>query len=142
LRTAPSRRGSWPLHLFILVYLALQLGFPIRGLVVDKLANRGNFSWNMYAHDYECSVAYTAHATDGTVREIDFEGVFRNKPSSTKLLHRDSLPRLHAWLCAGLANDERLAGLVSCRLNGGRWTDLVDPTADLCALDQHGGQRP
>ena len=135
----PPRQDRLATHLLVAAYLALQLALPLPGLLRDKHETRGDFSWNMYAHDYACSIAYTVHGADGALRALDFEAQFRNSMSSSKVLHRDVLPRFHAWLCAErLGPSESLRGLVSCQLDGGPWTDLVDPTADLCAAARIG----
>ena len=126
-------RGRRTLQLFVAVYLAFQLLLPLPGLVRDKLATRGNFSWNMYADTYTCSVLYTVHDPAGRIRTVDYDAQFRNEASSTKILHRDSLPTFNRWLCGELAPGEELWGLVSCRLNDGPWVDLVSPTTDLCS---------
>ena len=116
-----------------MVYLAFQLLLPLPGLVRDKLATRGDFSWNMYADTYTCSVLYTVHESDGRIRTVDYDAQFRNEIFSTKILHRDTLPSFHRWLCRELAPGQELWGLVSCRLNDGAWIDLVRPATDLCS---------
>ncbi len=137
-KPATTARGRLPVRLFVAVYLAFQLLLPLPGLVRDKLATRGNFSWNMYADTYTCSVLYTVHELDGRIRTVDYDAQFRNEVSSTRILHRDTLPSFHRWLCRELAPGEELWGLVSCRLNDGPWIDLVRPAADLCSPAERG----
>lgn len=138
MRPAAGGRGRPLLSLLILLYGTIQLGLAVRALVTDKLETRGDFSWNMYSHEYRCSVSYAVHGPGDRVRPIDFDGLFRDEASSTKILHRDRLDALHAWLCRNLAADEELQGLVSCRLDGGSFVDLVEPATDLCPR----GRRP
>ncbi len=135
---ATTARGRLSVRLFVAVYLAFQLLLPLPGLVRHKLATRGNFSWNMYADTYTCSVLYTVHEPDGRIRTVDYDAQFRNEVFSTKILHRDTLPSFHRWLCRELAPGEELWGLVSCRLNDGPWIDLVKPASDLCSPDGRG----
>jgi len=130
---ATTTRGRYRVQLFVAAYLAIQLALPLRGLVRDKLATRGNFSWNMYADAYTCSVAYTVHEANGQIRNVDYDAQFRGEVFSTKILHRDALPSFHRWLCRELAAGDELRGLVSCKLNDGPWIDLVRPAADLCS---------
>ena len=137
-KPATTARGRLPVRLFVAAYLAFQLLLPLPGLVRDKLATRGNFSWNMYADTYTCSVLYTVHEPDGRIRTVDYDAQFRNEIFSTKILHRDNLPSFHRWLCRELAPGEELRGLVSCRLNDEPWIDLARPATDLCSPEGRG----
>jgi len=137
-RPATLGRGRLPVRLFVAVYLVFQLLLPLPGFVRDKLTTRGDFSWNMYADTYTCTVLYTVHEPDGRIRTVDYAAEFRNEVSTTKILHRDTLPPLHRWLCRELPPGEELWGLVSCRQNDGPWIDLVSPATDLCSPDESG----
>ena len=125
-----------PLQLFVVAFLAFQLFAPLGGLFRSKQATRGNFSWNMYADSYRCSILYTLREPDGRIRTIDHRSYFRNRASSMRVFHRDVLPAFHAWLCQEQTG--RLEALVSCSENGGPWLDLVDPAVDLCAPAERG----
>ena len=119
-------------HAFVVAYLAVQVCLPLPGLLRDKFATRGNFSWNMYADTYTCSVLYTVHGPDGRILPVEYDAQFRREAASTRILHRDTLPAFHRWLCRDRPSGAQLHGLVSCRLNDGPWTDLLRPGADLC----------
>jgi len=129
-----KRSGHAALQILLATYLLAQILLPLHGLATDKIDSRGDFSWNMYSDDYTCTVAYTLHAPGGASRPLDYDRWFRDAPSSTRVLHRDRLPALHAWLCEHVVPDGgSLTGLVSCSLDDGPWIDLVDPARDLCA---------
>jgi hypothetical protein len=124
-------------------YLAVQLLLPLRGLVFDERATRGNFSWNMYSRRYACSAVYSWIDEAGRVHPLHPEDYVRNAAWADRLYHRDVLPEFHAWLCRELdvtARGGRLEALVTCRVGSGPWTDLVRPGADVCT-EPGGGVR-
>lgn len=124
---------------FIVGFLALQLLLPLPGLLRDKRDSRGNFSWNMYADTYTCSVLYVVREEGGMIRSLDHRAYFRDG-DPTSIFHRDALPAFHAWICESI--ETRGAGhveaLVTCSANGGPWIDLVEPAAAICTADNHG----
>lgn len=129
---SPRRRATL---LAIAVYFAIQLALGARGLLLPRDATRGDFGWNMYSDRYRCAVNYTLHDEAGRVRRLDFESHFADSLHSSKVLHRDRLPRYHRWLCERhVPRGSELHGLVSCRVNDGAWQDLVRPGVDLCAV--------
>jgi hypothetical protein len=126
----PRRATLLGIGLFFLIQLTL----GVRGLLLPREVTRGDFSWNMYSDLYRCAVHYTVHAPTGHVLPIDFEAHFADPIHSSKLLHRDRLPRYHRWLCEKhVPAGSELHGLVSCKTNDGPWNDLVPPGTDLCA---------
>jgi hypothetical protein len=136
-------RAAW--NAFIVAFLALQLGLPLRGLLTDKYQTRGDFSWNMYSQHYRCAVHYYQIPPGGTPRELDARSAFARPEKATHLLHRDVLPWFHAWLCreAARATGERveLRAHVECKLNDEPPAVLVDRSVDLCAAAGP-GERP
>lgn len=125
------------LHVFIVIYLGIQLLVPIRGLVLDKRATRGDFSWNMYADNYACSILYSRRDAEGRTLPVDHRRYFRNTTSMMKVFHRDVLPAFHAQLCDDL-DSSHVEALVSCSINGGPWIDLVRPGVHICAAPGYG----
>jgi len=140
---APTRA---PLRsVLIVVYLAVQLVVPLRGFVQDKLASRGNFSWNMYSKRYDCEVEYMASLETGEVLEVDYQRFFRRPDHASMVLHGDVLPEFHRYMCDVLAREAhlvRLDGICLCSLNDGSSFHLIERDVDICTAPDHAVIQP
>jgi hypothetical protein len=131
------RARSAGLQVFLALYLGLQVLLPLRAMLRDKRATRGDFSWNMYADAYSCSILYTARDDEGRTAPVDPRSYFPNHASMMKVFHRDVLPEFHEALCADLGSPH-VEGRVTCSANGGPWIDLVRPGVHLCSAPRFG----
>ncbi len=128
-------RAAW--NVLIAGFLLVQLALPLRGLLLDKYQTRGDFSWNMYSQHYRCSVRYEQLLPDGTAHELDVRAAFPRRDKASHVVHRDTLPRFHTWLCREAelrtaGRGARLRARVACRLNERPEALLVDPGRELC----------
>ena len=134
-------RPGWSSNLLIVAYLLLQLLLPIRGLVNDKFATFGEFTWNMYSQTYNCRVAYDLTEPTGREVSIDIKEYFNKSDNAGRVLHRDGLPHFHAWLCQRLRQAGRLGSLSAsceCRLGNDQKKQLVAADVDICTADNYG----
>ena len=125
----------------IVIYLTVQMLVPLRGFVQDKIASRGNFSWNMYSKRYDCEVAYMASLESGAAFEVDHERFFREPDRAPTVLHGDVLPEFHRFLCQVLHEEGgvvRIDGICLCSVNDGSYFDLIEPDVDICTAPNHG----
>ena len=133
-----SRRFA---SLLIAGYLAFQVLYPIRGLVVDKFDSWGRFSWNMYSQNYDCKADYKVVQPSGKELPVDFQRYFVLRDKASHVLNRASLPVFHKFLCAELVREGkngRVMARVECRKNRGEIQVLVDSTAEICSAANFG----
>jgi len=134
-------RPGWSSNLLIVAYLLTQLILPIRGLVKDRFATWGAFTWNMFSQSYICTVAYTLTEPTGREVSIDIKEYFNRPEKTGRVLHRDALPHFHAWLCQRLHQAGRLGNLSAsceCRLGNDQKKQLVAADVDICTADNYG----
>lgn len=127
----------------VIAYLAVQLALPVRGLFLDKLETRGNFSWNMYSQRYECDARYFQLMSDGRSVRINADALVRGGRLGS-VCHRDRLPRFHAWLCREARRRDpgsTVRGGVRASHNLGAFRRMVDTATDICADDSYGIRR-
>jgi hypothetical protein len=123
------------LHLFIVVYVLLQVALPVRGILVDKSQGRSDFSWNMYSEYSVTKALYLLTPPNASTVQLD-PARYLNRPSAVqKLFYPDRLPFFHAWLCAQLAAEGRLGRLsadITVTAPPGPPRSLASPAGDLC----------
>ena len=127
--------------LFIAAFLACQILLPLRGLVLDKLDSRGNFSWNMYSRRYSCEVEYTRVDRAGRRAAVSHRAYFRRSSRAHSVNNRERLPAFHRYLCDELGVDgefTHLLGSVECRINEGPPEVLVAAGVDVCSAENYG----
>jgi len=133
--------GPAPLRSALIVtYLAVQLIVPLRGFVQDKLASRGNFSWNMYSQRYDCEVEYMASLKTGEVLEVDYHRFFKHPDRAPTVLHGDVLPKFHQYMCNLVGREAelvRLDGICLCSVNDGSYFHLIERDVDICTAPNH-----
>jgi hypothetical protein len=130
---------------FLVAFLAVQVLLPVRGFVQDKRQTRGNFTWNMYSKDYDCTVEYDLVRPDGTSESIRLGRFFNRRSHVNRVYHRRMLPEFHRWLCDHFREEQALGeihGRLDCSLNGGPETPLVQPGVDICTAPDHGVTSP
>ncbi len=133
-----SRRFA---SILIAGYVAFQVLFPIRGLIVEKFDAWGMFSWNMYSQGYDCAVNYKVVEPSGSEQTVDFRKFFVLPDKVGHVLNRSALPVFHRFLCGELAREGkhgRTLAAVSCRKNRVTIETLVDSTADICSAPNFG----
>lgn len=124
----------------IVLFLAVQVALALRGLLLDKLETRGNFSWNMYSGTYRCTVGYATVGADGRLEPFDHRAEFVRPERASMVFHRDTLPRFHRHVCERIGADRfgvELRGSVVCG-RGDERVALVATPRDLCTADDHG----
>jgi hypothetical protein len=134
-----SRRQTT--NAFLGAFLAIQLLLPIRGFVRSNLDDPNMFTWNMYATTHFVRVRYEAVTPGASPVLVDYKSHFNNRSRAPLAIHRDTLPRFHAYLCRELKRKDprvRLYGDVKAQLNGGPWVTLVRPGVELCGAPDHG----
>ncbi len=128
-------RPRWYVNFLILLYLALQVGYPIRGFLQDKFDAWGRFTWNMYSQSYQCRVLYRVVAADGTEWRVNYEQFFARRDRAGLVFNRESLPGFHKFVCERLAEEGqrgKLMATAECTMNRLVTESLVDNTADVC----------
>lgn len=131
-------RPRWYHHAALAGYLAIQVALPLRGLAGDRLADRRDFTWNMYSFRSTCEARYEVVEPAGGRRRIDPLDHFRLPRGTTLTFRRSRLPAFHRYLCEELGHGGgpvRLEGAVGCTAPDGRRVALVEPGIDLCAAD-------
>ena len=145
----PSQKTSgWricALNVFLLAYLALQLTLPMRGCRHDAIETRGNFSWNMYSRVYTCNYDYEWVSRYGQVKPIDIRKYFNRSRGATKIMHADTLPMFHAWLCNKMRDEhpqDAVRAFVSVREDDRPSRTLVARGTWICSDPKVDGATP
>jgi hypothetical protein len=134
----PSRRRT---SLLIAGFLAVQAIYPIRGLVEDKFASWGEFTWNMYSQTYKCLTRYQLVDRSGARVELDLKPYFADRSKVGRVFNRGDLPVFHRFLCAQMAREGRAGPIlarVSCTWNEVETRPLVRENQDICAAADAG----
>ncbi len=134
------RRLSRTTHQAIALFVLVQLCLPLRGFVLDLHQTRGDFSWNMYSHRYQCRARYAERDSTGKVERIDYREHFQRRSRAPMVFHRDALPAFHASLCSVVAPAERgreLIASVRCSINNGPRQPLVAEGVDICSAPRY-----
>ena len=125
----------------IAVFVALQLVYPISGLMTDKFDTWGSFTWNMYSETYTCNSFYWIQSPDGQKTPINIRKFFRRSGRTARIFHRDFLPSFNAWLCDQLTQ-ERMEGTLmarcDCKTTMGIQESLVDSLVGICDAPNYG----
>ncbi len=132
---------TWWKNLFIAAYLMIQVTLPLRGCLYEKFETRGNFSWNMYAYSYECTIQYRVDTPEGETLWPKHKDHFKREGNTGNAFFSDNLPEFHRWLCDKFRYEgklESMQGYVICSLNGGPYRELVDRSVDLCTALNYG----
>lgn len=125
----------------IALYLLVQLWLPLPRWWAGFHQTEGAFSWNMFAHHYECEWGYTIQRLDGRTESVDLREHVTLADSAWRAFHRDALPSFHAWVCENVVRPGgggRFTGRMRCALVPGEPVDLVRAGADLCHAPNHG----
>lgn len=106
---------------FVLGWLAVQVGLPVRAFFRERFESRNEFSWNMYSQDYSCEYRYLLLDRFGRPQVVKLEDHLHRPERQYMLFHRETLPRLHEYLCDSYVTSggwRELRGAVTCR-----WSD-------------------
>ena len=126
--------------LLIAGYVVFQVLYPIRGLVEDKFDTWGEFTWNMYSQTYECRTRYRLVAQSGAQQDLNLQQYFTIGNKVGRVLNRQDLPVLHAFLCEQMAREGKpgqILGRVSCTRNKVETETLVRENVDICTAANH-----
>lgn len=130
-------------HVFLIVYLVIQLLLPLRGFMLNKYETHGAFSWNMYAYSYRCNIRYNVTTRDGRTRRINLHSrkIFRYRDGNKAIIHREVLPAFHHWLCTDLRPRMKLQTIYAyarCTLNMQPPAELIERDVELCSASHYG----
>jgi hypothetical protein len=128
-------------NFFIVAFFGAQLWLALPGLLHDKFQTQGQFSWNMYSVYYRCKIRYELITGTGRPVEIDVPGLFHRPEIGFEAFHRDSLPRLHDYLCAELRHPDNIRamhGSALCLLHEEQGRHLIQHDVDLCSAPNRG----
>jgi hypothetical protein len=128
----PSRRAtSW----LIAGFLAVQVVYPIRGLVENKFDSWGEFTWNMYSQTYDCLTRYQMVMPSGQRVELDLKPYFSDQRKIGRVFNHGDLPAFHRFLCREMTRSGRsgqILARVSCSKSGGETRPMVRENEDIC----------
>lgn len=131
-----QRARPWLLHGAIVAYLAIQIALPVRGLLVERLDDRGAFSWNMFSYRRECIAGFARRTPDG-LEAVDPRRWLKKGRRRAQLWHRNVLPHWNEFLCEQLPG-ERLEAYVACRIDDGPLRPLIRPGTAICEAPNFG----
>jgi hypothetical protein len=132
----PAGPRRTALNAFLAAFLAVQLLVPLWGFLRPSADTTGSFSWNMYSQRYQVDARYVLLTPEGKGELLDPHD-FMNRPDRwTSVMHRETLPAFHRWLCEELARRGRrgqVKAKVRVSANGEPWQDLVvPPNSTVC----------